>query len=356
MLAGMDLLNSSSANMSTLLIGHHLPPPPHSHMAASVNSTADMFLGWVLIMCMVVGIPSNLLSFFYFTQRANKSVHNTLYTVVTITDTVTLATAFAPISVLISDTERSAMLFGNPRVCKSWTMIFYFTLRYTLFTVMMISVSRTISIKAPFHIINRVAVAWTCAMYAIWLLAKDFFFIRMAAVDPKHYDEQFASSIYYYNSTETLGVAFLAFGTLEIVLVTITNVINFIISLVFLIKKPTLKAGVRSTFHSVSVTITIFTAVSLTCTLPLIIVLFLQLFGVYRHMTAATLSYVRFISHVFLIMVNAALNPFIYVLRMPAYRTWFGLNSARVPRTVSRIKEGKWSTKIHSVVHHDTAL
>ena len=290
--------------------------------SVNVNGAADGAIGALLILCMVVGIPGNLVSIFYFFTKATKSVHNTLYMVACLTDTCTLLTAVGPISVLISDTGRSEMVFENSGFCQLWTVIFYFVLRFSLFVVMMISISRTSSIMLPFRVINTKAVIWVCIIYATWILTKDTLFIGMDAVHPEYYEKHFASCVYFYNSSEPLGVAYLAFGTAEVALVAIIIIINFVISLVYFIKKPKLNVLDASKFRNVSITITIFTAVCIACILPMIILLILQLFHVNRYMTDLTLSYARVMTHVFMIVLNAAINPCVYMLRMPSYFQW----------------------------------
>ena len=292
---------------------------PNNHYP-DINATVARVLGGVLIICMVVGIPSNLLSLIFFLKKSNKTIHDILYTIASITDTCTLILAFAPISVLISDTGRSEIVFETPGICKSWNIAFYFTTRFSLFVVMMLSINRTISMKAPFYIVNGRAVVVVCIVYAVCLLLKDGLFIGMGVV---HLNYDWALCIYeVYKTSEPLVVAFVASVAVEVVLVILIIFVNFIICLIFLTKKSAMNTGDAAKFRSGSITITIFTAICLTCTLPAIIVLTLKLIGILDRLGDNILPYVQFVPYVFLIAVNAAINPCVYITRMSAYRKW----------------------------------
>ena len=101
-------------------------------------------------------------------------------------------------------------------------------------------------------------------------------------------------------------------------IVALIIVISFITCVVFLMRKSSLTLKDAAHFRRVSVTIIIFTGVWVACFLPYIIVIILLMSGTENPIP----SYVYFVSYVFLLVVNAAANPCVYLSRMPAYRVW----------------------------------
>ena len=290
-----------------------------------INGEADKFLASILILCMVVGIPINILSCVFFykrSKRRNKTLHDLLYMKTSATDTCTLLTAFGPISVLISDTNRSAMLFSNGAFCRLWTVIFYFVTRFSLFLAMMLSICRTLAISAPFFNIKWSILSSTCIIYGIWLFSKDAIFIGIGAISVNNYDEDWASCIhvFYYDS---LGFVYVVFVAIELLVVLLVIFINFILCFLFLARRSSvnnIRGGVN--FDKASRSITIFTVVCLTCSLPIFIVLVLTILHIDRTLDPLVLSYLRFGSYVFFTVLNASLNPCIYVTLFPAYKEW----------------------------------
>ena len=297
------------------------------------TATADKIFGGSLILCMIIGIPSNLLSFCFFSKQANKkTIHDKLYTLASATDICTLITAFAPISVLISDTGRSETVFKDEAICKSWTVIFYFVTRFSLFVVLIISMLRTVSIKSPLYKIKTQHVTWAFVTYAVWLLVKDTFFISVGALVIGEYDVKWACCIFKYHET-LLGKGFVICAFIEIVAMTLTILLNFLTCVKFLIRRPSLNSGDALKFRTVSVTIAMFTAVCLVCTIPVSVVMVTQL------VRDVISPYALFVPYVYMIVLNAALNPCVYMARLPAYGRWARILPLRFYRWCRRFEE-----------------
>ena len=235
-------------------------------------------------------------------------------------DICTLVCTFAPIAVLLSNTGRSGMAFRNIGVCRSWTIFFNFATRFSLFIVMVMSISRTIAIKAPFLILKQSLIIYISILYAIWILGKDVIFIATSA--NVRYSPDFATCVYSY--TGVLGKVFSTFFLIEIFLVLMVIVICFLLCMTSLSKQQKDPAK----FRRVSVTITIFTAVCLMCNLPFIIILIMQLSGVLGDFDLRVKYNIRFLCYTFFMVLNAALNPCVYMARMPQYRKWLFTKSS----------------------------
>ena len=283
------------------------------------NSSADHFLGSILIVCMLIGIPSNLLSSYYFMNRVKKSVHDALYLVASISDFCILISAAVPVTVLIGSNDRSPVVFSYSGICESWTFFFLFATRFSIFVVMVISTMRAVSIHAPHRVISRTTVACSCLVYAAWLIGKDSLFYAFNVTRPT-FNKPYASCIYGYKGTA--GHIFVFFLGLELLAVLLIIMINFVISITSLPKKSKIKSKSAGKLKAVSTTITTFTFVCLTCNLPLFLTMIIDLTSTFPSLHITTRFYLRLVSYLVLTVLNAALNPCIYLTRMPVYKKW----------------------------------
>ena len=282
-----------------------------------INGTVDLTYGILLFFFMMAGIPGNILSCVFFLRKKTRNLHDVLYILASFTDMFTLISAFAPITVVISETGRSEMVFSNHEICTSWTVFYYFCGRFSIFIVMIISINRSIAIAAPFHIISNNMVFGVCIVYAVWLLCKDAVFL--ATYGKIEYGIEFASCIFIYRGS--VGRFFISFLAVELFLVSLIILLCFFVCLRSLVNKRVLIKDVKK-FREISVTIAIFTASCLMCNMPLLVTFILQLSNTLQTFSYQVRCNLRFMSLTLFIVLNAALNPIIYVVRMPAYRNW----------------------------------
>ena len=288
-------------------------------LVQNINGDVDIVVGSVLIFCMVIGIPSNVLSCFYFMKKIKRTVHDMLYLIASAMDACILVSAFAPVTVLMSNSGRSKMMFGNRGVCVSFAVFFYFVTRFSLFMVMLMSCIRAMSIRWPFRTINRQAVLLSCVTYAFWLVVKDATFFVAKSIKAT-FSKGF--SICVAKFTGLAGYVWLFSLATELLAVLFLIITSFILSQSALLTKKPVKRKNTGKFQAVSATITAFTATCLICNIPLFITLILEFTKVYDRLNPGTQVYLRLMSYVACTVVNAAINPCIYLCRLPVYRKW----------------------------------
>ena len=71
------------------------------------------------------------------------------------------------------------------------------------------------------------------------------------------------------------------------------------------------------------------------CNLPFIIILIMQLSGVLGDFDLRVKYNIRFLCYTFFMVLNAALNPCVYMARMPQYRKWLFTKSSGIPSASS---------------------
>ena len=290
------------------------------------NVPADYIFGGILILCMVVGIPSNALSFTFFVQRVRRTIHDTLYIMATVTDLSTLICAFAPILVLLGSPDRAPMIFGNTAFCHFWTIFFFFATRFSLFVAMVISITRVISIKAPFVVLNHRIIVCTCIIYAVWILAKDGAFI--ASNSEVKYKKEAAICVYAFSGA--VGKIFSSFFFIELFAVSAIIIICFFLCVTSLNNQATLQKD-PAKFRNVSTTITIFTAVCIICNMPFLVFIALELSPALKNVNDIGEYNIRVLTFPFCMTINAFLNPLVYIARMPHFRKWLSAKSKGSP-------------------------
>ena len=118
---------------------------------------------------------------------------------------------------------------------------------------------------------------------------------------------------------------------IELIIPCIIVFMSFLICLVSLLKvKTEFKKEETAKFRKVSVTITIFAGIFLACNIPAFLLqvnyLSLYLEGLTKTNRGLFMKwYGHLLSHFFLTFFNAAINPCLYLLRMPYFRQWMVL-------------------------------
>ena len=184
---------------------------------------------------------------------------------------------------------------------------------------MMLGACRTIAIRFPFYVINTRVVLYICILYAIFLLVKDGLVLAFGG-DTVAYHVNWASCIHFIEGTITILNAF--FFVIEFVVIVVVVFVNFLICTIYCLRKPSISRSDAAKYRTVSRSITLFTVVCLACSLPVIAMIILSLLSVSQLMSGLVLSYARFVAFVFLIVLNATLNPCVYFIVMPAYKEW----------------------------------
>ena len=301
-----------------------------SFVTPQLNNAADKVIGSILILFMVIAIPGNILALIYFWPRRCKTVHDMLYTLIIATDVSTCVSTFPVVLVFLDD--RMPSVFETAGVCSSWTIVFGILMRYSMFVVVMISVSRTIAITFPYHTIRAPIVLTICFLYAAWLIAKDITFIclglwkfefykltgycvRGPSGDNVNY-KQF--DVYFYLLQVEFIVPFLVI------------LISFIVSVTTLLTRSSYKRTRDKKFWQVSITITLFSAVFMVCNVPVMahnvfqaLALHFENIITFAIMKNSFFYWYRFVmSFVFCTVLNSTMNPVLYLLRMPQYRKW----------------------------------
>ena len=312
----------------------------------------DTLLAVILSLCTVVGLLGNLLSLIYF-YSANKRDSSLIYTMVSTIDICTCVVHFPVMMALYN--ARQPGLFGNMTFCVTWIFIYTYLQVMSMFLVMLLRVSRSLSFIFPPYKIKKkylvVAFLAFSSFLMVWYIIAHVF--RQS--DKLYYFDEF--TVYCFRELHTKPLSYIAqlIRAILIGIPPILTTISFILSSYKLLQKSLVTCSDKRK-HQATVTIAMFTALFLVCNLPCLLnnsayfvnKLLYDIYPgpMYSHPFMAYYSWV--ISDVVCIVLNAAFNPVLYMYRMSQLREWI---SAKVfQRTQNRrrkkgIDKGKELTR-----------
>ena len=311
-----------------------------THTSGLIVTRADHYIAAFLVLLTLAGILGNLLSTLYFWKRRKNAIHDLLYSIISVLDCLTSTTSFPVIASLLN--SRDPMLFENIVICNAWPIVFYFFTRVSMLLVVFVSITRTIAIVKPFNFNNvqRQANRLVLGMmvYAVLLLAADLAFLFTGS-------ELVGEEIRYIKHTafceifimigekfeaKWVTLLYQALLQLELILPCLAVLVSFLVSSLFLLKRNAVRSGDEKKFRRVSITITLFTLLFLLCYLPCFVlqmINFVCLFNIKMTIIEDSkfLQYAYLLIQFVLPLLNAAVNPCLYILRMPQYRKWISI-------------------------------
>ena len=213
-------------------------------------------------------------------------------------------------------------MFESLAVCALWEVVFSFCQRMALFLVMTLSLTRTIAITRPFYNMRRSSVVAGVAGYGIFLAVH----FALSAVVKIGFVYGAKGGYCFRNIDEQTAftVTHMILLNIEIGLPPIVTFVSFVICVIQL--RITSVKTTEEVNRRAAVTVTIFTAVFLTCNIPYFANMILALAGLFFKDVKASLGNSTFmfyfwtVSKIHFTVLNASLNPIVYYHRMPIYR------------------------------------
>ena len=300
----------------------------------------DILLGTTLLLCTLIGLPGNIyaLSYFWCTRRRDLAI--LLYLIVS---TVDIFTTFLHLPVMLSLFDgRSAGLFSDYTACVIWNILFDFVQKISLFLVLLLSVSRTASIRFPFVKVSKKKVlgAFLCyiALFVFHKLLVAFHGISINFVN----DGPYCYSL-FSNST-SWAIADRLIVCAQVGIPSFVTFFSFIISTSHLSSKEVTQVHSPAAAASkrANMTVAIFTGVFLICNLPYCVVKVLEITNYVLTKSAFEEGYPGLffksefmywyswtLSHIVFTVLNATVNPVVYFFRFRKFRSWVVKSAAK---------------------------
>ena len=290
----------------------------------------DGLLAAGLCLCFLVGFPGNCLSLIYFIRTKKRNLPTLLYITACLIDIVSCV-IHLPVTVNLFN-KRSAGLLGNKVFCIIWGFLFTAAQLMSMFVVMIISLTRAIVIVIPFYKVRKRTV-----FFAIVLAFFCVVIGNVAIFFNGEYNYFITHSFCSYYTSGLMQYVYIAMYSLW---TGITPLIVFAATLVATVK---LRGRARNRLQltesqknrrKASTTVIYFAVVFLVCNflsfLNIVLLTSAEISGkpsMYFHQNPFMLYYSITLSYIFCTVLNATLNPILYVFRFKEMRKW--LTNAR---------------------------
>ena len=251
--------------------------------------------------------------------------------------------------------ERDPGLFSSAMFCDLWVYVFNFVVCFSIFLVMLLSVTRAISITLPFYQIKTRTVLFTISVYVVLVVVRDLVAQNLEQHVYRSSATFCAAAVQHTEESAWVGFSNTSL-VIQIAVPSLSILISFVISAVELYRSSgdqARQSPQQLQSNRASKTIAIFTAVFLVCNTPYFLNISLMVvtqvfyppgsvfYPAPFHRSPFMFWYSWCLSGVVCVVLNATVNPCLYYCRMvgfaPWIRTWFS--------TQNNIQLSRGSTK-----------
>ena len=276
--------------------------------------------------CLVIGLPGNCLALGYFIQTKNWNLPTLLYITACCIDIVSSVIHF-PVAVNLLN-QRNPGLLGDVVFCKAWFFLLLSLQLMSMFVVMLLSLSRAIVILVPFYKIKKrnflLSIPVVLLYYSAWngwyiFLGKYYYSYAVGYCETYNYSNELMMALYMINCSVVSG------APPAIVFV------SMVVAIAKLKGSKLPRASQRNN-RQASLTIIYFAALYLVCNFLTFVNNSLYTYievanpvsGYPGPMYRSTFMffYSWLISEIFCTVLNASLNPILYLWRMREMRMW----------------------------------
>ena len=318
------------------------------------NNTADQCIGILLSVMLLVAILGNMAALSYFWPVRRKSIHFKLYILIVFVDILTGLSTIPVIASLLNN--RKPMMFSGSTLCAVHISAANFLIKYSMFLVALLSVTRAVAIASPHNMqgFTTFPVFFVVVGYGFLLLSTDVSYLAFGWTQPKYIVMIAACAATKGDKENLVALTFYRIAIeIEILLPILIVFITFTVSLIALKRNsnrlnPSNKNldHMQRRFRQVSITITLFAAIFLLCNIPVYLFYTLHLLARYAPGIGRELQviiheklvwYGDLMLVYFPVVLNATINPCLYLLRMPVYYAKFIHVSYEVSRKASSV-------------------
>ena len=293
---------------------------------------ADVTYGSICFLCFLIGSFGNMVSFLYFRSK-KRDISSTIYMMITANDVV-VSMVVLPVGLSYWSNRQPGLIFGNKYSCAAWFHIWYIAITFSIFLVICLSITRTISLLRPFRQQN---VRYLMAAVIIYILVNliqtvvlnmvmgmEIIYISnllSCRISPPH---SFTSAQIYRTSVITFIV------NMQYIAPAFVVATSCVISAVLLTRGNKLvhQREQQQSRNRATVTILLFALVYGVCNVPLVVDNIVQTYCMYTSTMMCydtfyefdTQQYYTTAMKTLLLATNSAANPILYFWRMPALR------------------------------------
>ena len=312
--------------------------------------TYDGLLAAGLCLCFLIGFPGNCLSLIFFVRSQKRNLPTVLYTTACCIDMVSCL-MHLPVTVNLLN-KRNPGLLEDDIFCGFWYITFSCVQFMSMFVVMLLAVTRAIIIIVPFFKIKK-KIVFSALVFAFlyflswelaYILRGKYFYSRALAYCEFDYGDGSIHHLYNTNSFVTIGVI---------------PLIVFVAAAVAIFNLKTrdqVHNDSQKKCRQASMTIICFAVVFLACNfftfLNVAVVSFSHISDkgyAFYYKNTFMFFYSWQLSGIFCVVLNATLNPILYIYRFKGMRIWLREMKKWLSEIEKLLSEmGKWMGGVRS--------
>ena len=286
----------------------------------------DGLLAVGFCLCFIIGFPGNCLALKFFVKSGKRNLPTLIYMTASSIDIISSVIHLPLIFNLLN--ERDPGLLGQEMFCYVWYFLMLNLQLISMFVVMLLSVIRAIAIMCPFYKVKKKAVLISIPAALIYFCSWNS---AIAAIGDSFYSHGFG---YCHISVSDIrhtqfDIAYMLNYTLCTALPPLVVLSSMIVA-TFKLKRKSMASESRHKNRRASKTIIYFAVIFLACN-------FLTFLNnsLFTYSKISSHGYLYFygnntflffyswlISEIFCTVLNAALNPILYMCRMKEMRVW----------------------------------
>ena len=318
------------------------PPPTTPHLGLLQLTEYRIYDGLVatgFLICLVIGLPGNCLALRYFLQTGKRNLSTLLYMIACCIDLVS-SMIHLPVTVSWLNSRHPGPL-TNRIFCLMWYFCILLLQLMSIFLVMVISLTRTIVIIFPFYKVKKQPVL-------ICILVMFLYHCTWNVIYMVIHDDYYSYGFGYCDVSPT-GI----FSTMYMINYCICTGIPPLIVLISVVSCTArlhdhhLSDASQRRNRQASLTIIYFSVNFLICNSLTLLNNAIYTVTIYGNVPYSViynnkfmLFYSWLISEIFCTVLNAALNPLLYLWRMKAMRIWI----KKLLGSISRLRKRTVST------------
>jgi hypothetical protein len=295
------------------------------------NHTVDVVYGSVCFLCFLVGTLGNLVSFLYFKSK-KRDISSVLYMMITANDIMVSITVI-PIGISLWTGRKPGTLFGNSYGCAAWVYLWQISVSTSIFLVICLSMTRTIALVRPFQRLRLRNLLIAVALNLVFQLTLRIGF-HFSDGSELRFTPYSAQCDLQFMDIPNESEAFITLAiSLKLTYIAPALVVgtSSIVSVVLLTRKNENLQN-RELQHSrnrATITILLFALLYGVCNLPIVVDYILMAYSLFLdnlewysdlYGFESINFYYTIAKQTLLIAVNSAVNPVLYLWRMPPLR------------------------------------
>ena len=295
------------------------------------NEAVDVTYGSVYFLCFLIGTVGNSDSFLYFKSK-KRDISSVIYMMITANDIV-INVAGLPVGISLWCQRKPGLIFGNKYGCAAWIYVWDIAVAISIFLVICLSITRTISLISPFKRQKVRYLILAVLIYFVGTLVRMIWVRSLEGTKILHSKDIMHCNI-DVSGTDNVDLLFGIIVERNIVYIAPAFVVatSCVISAVLLTRRnENVQAReLQQSRNRATVTILLFALLYGVCNIPLVVDQMLQTYGWFTNNFKWYKNLHKFDKHSYyhdavwtlLLAVNSAANPIFYFWRMPPLRKY----------------------------------